>query len=173
MAEEFVIKSTLIEDKINQLLPSQGGFAPGVDFSASTMVIPIVDLTETAEGSTLRQDLQKALTIQTTSATASNATTTAITTTGYWLVYINVLARLTTSAQLCQGFIDDGTTQTDVFRATVPINGSSTNAIGINREFVIKLSAGEEFKIKTPNANSHITINARQIADLSANLVNP
>ena len=54
MAQEFVIKSQNIEDKINQLLPSQGGFQAGVDFSASTMVIPIVDLTETAEGSTLR-----------------------------------------------------------------------------------------------------------------------
>ena len=50
MAEEFIIKSEAIEDKINQLLPSQGGFQAGVDFSASTMVIPIVDLTETAEG---------------------------------------------------------------------------------------------------------------------------
>ena len=58
MAQEFTIKSKDIEDKINQLLPSQGGFQPGVDFSASTMVIPIVDLTETAEGSNVREDLQ-------------------------------------------------------------------------------------------------------------------
>ena len=42
MAQEFTIKSQQIEDKINQLLPTQGGFQPGVDFSASTMVIPIV-----------------------------------------------------------------------------------------------------------------------------------
>ena len=61
MAEEFIIKSQDIEDKINQLLPSQGGFQAGVDFSASTMVIPIVDLTETAEGSSLRQDLQSSI----------------------------------------------------------------------------------------------------------------
>ena len=61
MAQEFTIKSTAIEDKINQLLPSQGGFAPGVDFSASTMVIPVVDLTESAEGSVLRQDLQTSI----------------------------------------------------------------------------------------------------------------
>ena len=51
MGQEFVIKSPQIEDKINQLLPSQAGQAAGVDFSASTTVIPIVDLTETAEGS--------------------------------------------------------------------------------------------------------------------------
>ena len=66
MAQEFVVKSAAIEDKINQLLPSQGGFQAGVDFSASTMVVPIVDLTETAEGSPLRQDLQTALSLTTT-----------------------------------------------------------------------------------------------------------
>ena len=61
MGQEFIIKSQDLEDKINQLLPSQGGFQAGVDLSASTTVIPIVDLTETAEGSLLRADLQNAL----------------------------------------------------------------------------------------------------------------
>jgi hypothetical protein len=173
MAQEYFINNQTLQSKIDQLLPSQGGAGAGVDLSASTQIIPIVDLTESAEGSNLREDLQKALTIQTTSATASNATTTAITNTGYWLIYANVVARLTTVTQLCQGFIDDGTTQTDVFRLTVPIDGSSQGGISLNREFVIKLSAGEEFKIKTPNANSHITISARQIADLAQNLINP
>ena len=36
MAEEFIINSNAIETKINQLLPSQGGFGAGVDFSAIT-----------------------------------------------------------------------------------------------------------------------------------------
>ena len=61
MAQEFTIKSKAIEDKVNQLLPTQGGYGAGVDFSASTMVIPVVDLTESAEGGTTRQDLQSAL----------------------------------------------------------------------------------------------------------------
>ena len=83
MAQEFTIKSPDIEDKINQLLPSQGGFGAGVDFSASTMVIPIVDLTETAEGSSLRQDLQTALSLTSVTRTFTNNTTnTLINTTG-------------------------------------------------------------------------------------------
>ena len=87
MGQEFTIKSDLIEDKINQLLPSQGGFQAGVDFSASTMVVPIIDLTETAEGGTTRADLQTALSL--TSATSfdvSNTTTTIVNTTGYWRI---------------------------------------------------------------------------------------
>ena len=77
MGQEFVIKSTTLEDKINQLLPSQGGQQAGVDLSASTTIIPIVDLTETAEGSSLRQDLQVALSHDTiTSFFCNNNTVT-------------------------------------------------------------------------------------------------
>ena len=87
MAEEFVIKSELIETKINQLLPSQGGFQPGVDFSASTMVIPIIDLTETAEGSSLRQDLQTSYSLgSVTSFDLNNTTSTLINNVGYFKV---------------------------------------------------------------------------------------
>jgi len=74
MAQEFRINSSTIEAKINQLLPSQGGQGAGVDFSASTMVIPIVDLTESAEGSNLRVDLQSALNF--TGATVFDVTNT-------------------------------------------------------------------------------------------------
>ena len=85
MAQEFTIKSEQIESKINQLLPSQGGFGAGVDFSASTMVIPIVDLTETAEGSSLRQDLQSAFSHNTgTVFNITNTPTTILNTTGYF-----------------------------------------------------------------------------------------
>ena len=69
MGQEFIIKSTTLEDKINQLLPSQGGQQAGVDLSASTTIIPIVDLTESAEGSNLRQDLQLALSLTSITAT--------------------------------------------------------------------------------------------------------
>ena len=79
MGQEFIIKSPDIESKINQLLPSQGGFGAGVDFSASTTVIPIVDLTETAEGSNLRVDLQSALSLASiTHNTVDNTTTTLV-----------------------------------------------------------------------------------------------
>ena len=92
MAEEFTIKSEQIESKINQLLPSQGGFGARVDFSASTMVIPIVDLTETAEGSALRVDLQSALSHKTTTSFSVNsARTTLVNTTGYYRVFGTLL----------------------------------------------------------------------------------
>ena len=92
MAQEFTINSTAIEDKINQLLPSQGGFGAGIDFSASTMVIPTINLTETAEGGSTREDLQSAFSFTTTNTfLIANATdTTIISTTGYYLSLIHI-----------------------------------------------------------------------------------
>ena len=85
MAQEFTINSEAIESKINSLLPSQGGFGAGIDFSASTMIIPTIDLTETASGSSLRVDLQSAFShAGITAFNVSNATTTIVSTTGYW-----------------------------------------------------------------------------------------
>ena len=91
MAEQFRITSQVLEDKLNSLLPSQGGMGAGVDLSASTMVVPIVDLTESAEGSVLRQDLQTALSQNSiTSFNVTATTTTIINTTGYWLSLIHI-----------------------------------------------------------------------------------
>ena len=75
MAQEFFIKSADLENKVRQLLPSQGGLGAGFDLTASTQIVLIIDLTESAEGSNLRQDLQKALSTAGTSYTATSTTT--------------------------------------------------------------------------------------------------
>jgi hypothetical protein len=175
MAQEFTIKSQDIEDKINQLLPSQGGFGAGVDFSASTMVIPIVDLTETAEGSSLRQDLQTSLSLTSvTSFSLSGSSSTLVTTTGYYRVYgtATVFAG-DSSADFCKFAITDGTTTKDVWR--MDTNSSTTsNPQFLQYDFVVLLQAGDSL---TAQANSSVTTQlkgiTRQIADLSGNLVNP
>ena len=112
MAEEFIIKSEAIEDKINQLLPSQGGFQAGVDFSASTMVIPIVDLTETAEGSALRVDLQSSFSKNSTFNAVANTTTTLVNTTGYFRVFGNCSIHNGSPNTACTPIIDGTTTHT-------------------------------------------------------------
>ena len=144
MGQEFVIKSPAIEDKINQLLPSQGGYAPGVDFSASTTVIPIVDLTETAEGSQVRQDLQTAFSFNnSTPHSVTNTTTTIINTTGYYKVYGYASLKTSTSASTTVSFIvNDGTTDKDLFAVFA---GATTDVLATNNmyDFVVKLEAGD------------------------------
>ena len=88
MGQEFFINSQALEDKISSLLPSQGGAGAGFDLSASTQIIPIIDLTESAEGSSVRADLQTALSFKAVTFTStSNALATIISSTGYFRIF--------------------------------------------------------------------------------------
>lgn len=170
MAQEFTIKSEAIETKINQLLPTQGGFQPGVDFSASTMVVPIVDLTESAEGSGLREDLQKALSLTSITAfkiqNASN--TTIINTTGYYRVFgtsrmysANVSNFKLTDGLTSKTFLEfDPGPGTDDFETTL-------------FDFIVFLAAGDSLTGTATSVNSILSGATRQIADIDGNLVNP
>ena len=172
MAEEFTINSSVIESKINQLLPSQGGFAPGVDFSASTMVIPIVDLTETAEGSSVREDLQTAFShnslTSTKIITATN--TTLINTTGYYRVL--AYGRVDLNAGVMEINLFDGTTSKTLFKwSDTTFNNPNDAMIDI----VVFLQAGDSLRgtSASTSVNDFLQVASRQIADVSGNLVNP
>ena len=174
MAQEFTIKSQQIENKINQLLPSQGGFAPGVDFSASTMVIPIVDLTETAEGSSLRQDLQTSLSLTTvTSFDVSNTTTTLINTTGYFRVYGQFNVAYGSVSTTSKFTLTDGFTS-KVILDNIGRSTSNFHAIpSLFYDFIVKLEAGESLTASTDQVVARMTGTTRQIADINGNLINP
>ena len=166
MGQEFVIKSPTLEDKINQLLPSQGGQQPGVDLSASTTIIPIVDLTESAEGSNLRQDLQTALSHgNTTTYSISNTTTTIANTTGYWRIF--GIAQITGGVEGAF-FLGDGTTNKQIGR----FSGNSNGCPNVLYDFVVFLAAGESIFI-TCSSNMTLSGCVRQLADISGNLIDP
>jgi hypothetical protein len=171
MAEEFTIKSEQIESKINQLLPSQGGFGAGVDFSASTMVIPIVDLTETAEGSALRQDLQRALShTNTTHTLIDNATTTLVNTTGYYQVDIAYAVQSETVAlRNAKLVINDGTTDKTIWQITLHQTSNGFNANGVYQT-VVFLGAGDSLIGDSDDDQVMLNVVTRQIADINGNL---
>jgi len=174
MAQEFTIKSEDIESKINQLLPSQGGFGAGVDFSASTMVIPIVDLTETAEGSALRVDLQSCISFSTATAFAvNNTTTTVINTTGYWRI-IGTCNSISNAGGDAEGqiIINDGTTDKVIWTDRIAASSTQTGTIS-SFDFILKLEAGHSLKVFSSGTATDIGGSVRQIADLAGNLINP
>ena len=172
MAQEFTIKSQQIEDKINQLLPSQGGFQAGVDFSASTMVIPIVDLTETAEGSALRQDLQTSFShTQISSFSVTNTTSTLVNTTGYYRVFGTAGLYATTT---CNFAITDGFTSKTLitYKASNLSSGAAAEQC-VPFDFIVKLEAGDSLTATSSSGNAIIQGCTRQIADVNGNLTNP
>ena len=173
MAQEFTIKSPDIEDKINQLLPSQGGFQPGVDFSASTMVVPIVDLTETAEGSGLRQDLQTASSFSSTNVECVGADNLVVNTTGYYKCVVSYTINTGTVANnFVRLYVDDGTTEKQVFRMRAFTSGTNSSSSG-TFQLIVFLSAGKELRAQSNNTSSSICVSTHQIADINGNLVNP
>jgi hypothetical protein len=174
MSQQFTIQSESIRDKLNTLLPSQNLGAIGVELTGSTQIVPIVDLTEVAEGSNLRQDLQTALSHGSITAhTVSNTTTTIINTTGYFRIFGNFVINNGTSGVFAGSVIlNDGTTDKTVLTVETRVGVATTNFENIPLDFNIFLSAGDSCKITT-NSGCDFFGCSRQIADLSGNLTNP
>ena len=116
MGQEFFIKSADLQDKFRQVFPSQGGAGAGVDISASSQIIPIVDLTESAEGSTLRQDLQSAFSHDvSTEFNVTNTSTTILSSTGYFRIFGNFTVDFTSGAFTGDISLNDGVTSKKIF----------------------------------------------------------
>jgi hypothetical protein len=174
VGQEFFINSQNLEDKIRKLLPSQGGAGAGYDLSASTQIIPIIDLTESAENSNLREDLQTSLSFTSiTSFDVRNQTTVIITNTGYFRVFGNMITREGSA----NGYNDsiqltDGVTTKDVlsFREF----GSATELKNVTPfDFIVFIGAGDSLQMVSGNNLSFIRGCTRQIADIDGNLVDP
>jgi hypothetical protein len=167
VGSEYFINSQELEDKVRNLLPSQGGAGAGFDLSASTQIIPIIDLTESAEGSNVRQDLQTALSFNSgTSFSVSNATSTIISNTGYYRVFgdFGASASNTTLFQLTDGV---STKNFLVFRA------GTGNRVQREYDFIVFIPAGQSLVCISNSASGTADGMTRQIADIDGNLVNP
>lgn len=173
MGQEFIIKSQALEDKIRQLLPSQGGQQAGVDLSASTTVIPIVDLTESAEGSNLRQDLQRSLSHgNVTAFTVSDiATTTIINTTGYYNITGNVVVNAISANPVVQFQLSDGFSS-KIFNQFFSNNLTAGTFQIVPFNYDLFIGSGESFIISSTASGR--TVGAyRQIASVDGTLVDP
>tara|TARA_E500000081_G_scaffold150877_1_gene180144 strand:- start:337 stop:840 length:504 start_codon:yes stop_codon:yes gene_type:complete len=167
MGQEFFINSQALEDKIRTSLPSQGGAGAGFDLSASTQIIPIIDLTETASGSVLRQDLQTSFSLTTiTEFSVNNTTTTLVNNTGYWRCFVNVTLNTGGFGEIR---LTDGVTTKDI----VQFGSTTTTQNDFVTDFIVFLEAGESLVAYSANANFTLAGNTRQIASIDGTLVNP
>jgi hypothetical protein len=173
MGQEFFINSEALESKIRTLLPSQGGAGAGFDLSASTQIVPVIDLTESAEGSNIRADLQTAFSLKTiTSFQIQNSTTTIINTTGYYRVY-GCASAISASGDFKMSFeITDGTTTKEVI-ALFMENTSTVLYQNQIFDFNIFLEAGESLTGIAQSTSGNLFGCTRQIASIDGTLTNP
>lgn len=174
MGQEFFVKSDTLENKLRQLLPSQGGLGQGVDLSATTQIVPIVNLTESAEGSEVRADLQTAFSHTTlTTFSVTNTTTTVISNTGYYRIIGNFSA--VTANPGAQGTIslDDGATNKVIVNYGQSSGYATNETIGEDFDFIVFLAAGINLKVGCTTISGRMIGSVRQIADIDGNLTNP
>ena len=167
MGQEFFIKSSNLESQVRKLLPSQGGLGAGFDLSASTQIIPIIDLTESAEGSNLRSDLQSAFSFDTCTAFGvNNSSSTIITTTGYFRIICT--SRLA-GAGTAKISITDGATTKDL----ISYSGASGVNVMETIDKIFFVGAGDSIIVESTAGTVTLRGSSRQIADIDGNLVNP
>jgi hypothetical protein len=175
MGQEFFIKDETLESKVRELLPSQGGLGAGVDLSASTTIVPIVDLTESAQGSNLRQDLQTSLSFTSiTPFLISNATTTIANNTGYFRIFGQFSGLSDSSGNKAGEFnLTDGATTKKVIQYRVQQNSDPKINVIIPFDFIVFLNAGDSLTGVTFSSQTSLIGNSRQVATIDGILVNP
>jgi len=167
--EIITVNSEELQSLVRDLLPSQNGF--GSELQASNVITPIIDLTATAEGSTLRSDLQSALAFgSVTSHTVANNTVTIVNSPGFWRIYGNASATAT-SGNLAGTFeLTDGVSIKTIWQANIRSGGEPTME---TYDFIVWLSPGESLRGLSNSLNIDMVGCSRQIADGTGAFVNP
>ena len=171
MGQEFFVKSDNLEAKVRQLLPSQGGKGAGFDLSASTQIVPIVDLTESAEGSNVREDIQKAITFDDVTAfNLSNVTSfSLLSNTGYWRLFgVATVINNASSDKSALLTLNNGSSDKVIYNLQ-PQQSSTRLIVDQNIDFLIKLKAGESL-LTSVSDSAFLQLAIQQVADIDGNL---
>ena len=170
MAQIIRVTSEALQATVRRLLPSQQGF--GEDLEAQNVIVPIIDLTPSAEGSETRQDLQTAASFGSmTVVTTINTTDTIVNTTGFWLVKTtftnstNSVAVKTASVAL-----NNGSTTKDLYAWRAEANSGSMSDVF---SYVVFLPAGHSLEQTTSDTSMQLHTSCRQIATVIGDLVDP
>lgn len=170
--EIATVTSESLQLKIRQLLPSQDGF--GTDLAAQNVIVPIVDLTQVAEGSDVPEMLQTALAYGSQTAfDVTNTTTTIENTTGFF----RVIGTWTCSNSSGGGgnvsfILTDGVTPKTVYKNQNQ-GGSADARYAGTFDFNVFLGVGESLQAQSSSTACFIQGSTRQIADINGTLVQP
>ena len=173
MAQITPIVSEALQRAVRDLLPSQQGFTE--DLQAQNVIVPTIDLTPTAEGSTLPSYLQTALTLSDAIVFRQNGfgTTDVVNTPGFYTCIFTFSMRSVSSGDAtCCLQITDGTTTKKIIQLSTDAvsTGDATSNLG---QLVFCLSSGETFQANATSAVAFVEGSVRQIASLDGTLTNP
>jgi len=175
LAQIRPVTSESLEAQIRDLLPSQNGFTE--DLQAQNVIVPIIDLTSVAEGSSVGENLQTAWDFSTGHTQINNTTSTLISNTGFWqvdLIYHHDNVTNNAVTTLATISIDDGLASKVIWQISGVNSGSAIEGtLSSDDKFVVFLRAGDSLKGFTSSTRSSLDVWYRQIADVNGQLVQP
>lgn len=169
--EIITVNSEALQTQIRDLLPSQNGF--GSELQASNVIMPIIDLTKTAEGSGLPVSLQQALSFGSQSPFyVFNTTTTLVSSTGFFRVVGTMSINANNADAVGRFDMTDGSTTKTVWAAQSSAAGVEQNTC-VPFDLIFFLPAGHSLSAFSSAAGCFLFGSHRQVADGQGNLISP
>jgi hypothetical protein len=172
MPQITTVTSEALQATIRRLLPSQQGF--GQDLEAQNVIVPIIDLTPTAEGSALPTDLARAIGFASSTKFSIVGTSTTIANTpGFYRVFgmSSVLGSNSVNRNATWK-LENGATSNNVWQHAHRSGGVNGEVTVQQYDFTVFLDTGDAIK-GTTDASCVLAGSVRQVADRYGNTVNP
>lgn len=136
---------------------------------AQNVIVPVIDLTRAAEGSSVPQNLQTSLAFGSQTAfSANNSTVVIANTAGFYRVngIMTCVANRESKIDLSDGLS---------VKTILSLKIGAANLTDQNQifDFTVFLRAGDSISAVSSDANNYVNGSSRQIADVNGNLVNP
>lgn len=166
------ITSEALEAAYRALTPSQSGFTQ--DLMASNTIIPVLDLTASAGGTSTPQYLQTALAFGSQTAyNVVNTTSTLVNVPGFYRVFGNALRPTDSGAAITLKFsLTDGLSSKDFLDFSSLALGYNQDDV-ISYDFVVFIASGISLTATSSSTLSKLTGSTRQVATVNGTLVNP
>lgn len=165
------ITSESLQAQIRNLLPSQQGF--GTDLMAQNVIVPVIDLTATAAGTTTPEYMQRALSFDSQTAfSVAGSSSVLANTPGFWQIQ-GVSSTRGGSFNTTTAFSMSDGLSTKQLWAYINFGGSAEDSEINYFEFVVFLNSGESVTATTNSADAALEGTYRQIATVNGTLVNP
>ncbi len=141
---------------------------------AQNVIVPVIDLTSAAEGSSVGVNLQTAISFDSQTAFSIKNTTTVIANTaGFWRVYGQASQFFNDSSDLnAKITMSDGLSVKTIWGMQTGITGSK-GFVTQDFDITVFLNSGESISGVTNSNFGYLIGSSRQIADVNGNLVNP
>lgn len=174
MSQEIIsIQSESLEATYRALTPSQDGFTQ--DLMASNTIIPVLDLSSVAGGTSTPEYLVRAWDYSTAHSEV-NTTTTPVTlanTAGFYQIDANATFCTTGGAGVFKIILNDGATDRTIWQVdAVDVGGNALSSFPTFKT-VVFVRSGYSLKATASGSTMKGNVSLRQIADVNGVLQNP